>query len=217
MVISVQEYKIAYMALPMAACSSVKATLAKIDPDVTVPPADETTPDTWHSIYPTRRFNSQRWETYTDFWRFCVVRDPAKRLMSCFTNHVVQLQILHNSRKIQSGRFDLPTDPDPDFFFQNLTRYRKASSAINHHSIGSFHFLGQAPLDFDRVYKIEDLSVLASDLSRKTGQYIEIEHENRSSSKLDVEDLLPQSKDALRPFFEQEYTNLSGYYENPIA
>lgn len=217
MVISVQAYKIAYMALPKAACSSVKAMLAQIDPEVTVPPEDEINTNTWHSIYPTRRFSPKRWGKFNDFWRFCVVRDPAQRLMSCYTNRVVQLRALHNSRKMQSGRFDLPKDPDPDFFFQNLGTYRRASSVINHHALGSFHFLGYAPLDFDKVYKMENLADLTADLSDRTDQVIEVKHENRSTSKLDVADLQPETKDALRPFFDQEYTNLSGYYENPIA
>lgn len=218
MVIAVEAHRIAYMALPKAGCSSVKAALARLDPAVTLPPESEIDLMTWHAVYPTARFRPHRWKQFgPDWWRFCVVRDPARRLMSCYTDRVVDKRDLHNSRKLRRGRIDLPRDPDPDFFFQNLRAYAEASSSIKHHCLGAWLFLGPKPLAYDRIYKTEELGRLAADLSDRTGQPVAMPRENRSSLALRLDDLAPATRDALRPFLAREYAYLSEFYENPLS
>jgi len=218
MVIAVEAHRIAYMALPKAGCSSVKAALAQVDPAVTLPPEEEIDVMTWHAIYPTSRFRPHRWKRFgPDWWRFCVVRDPARRLMSCYTDRVVDKRDLHKSRKLRRGRVDLPQDPDPDFFFRNLRAYAEASSSIKHHCLGAWHFVGPRPLDYDRVYKTEEMGQLAADLSERVGQPVEMTRENRSSVTLALGDLAPATRDALRPFLAREYEHLSDFYENPLG
>ncbi|MEP4248850.1 sulfotransferase family 2 domain-containing protein [Tateyamaria sp.] len=91
------------MAVPKAACSSIKAALAAIDPT-----QDTSDPMAFgqkqvHSIYATQRFRRHRWDQVQDFFRFTVVRDPLKRLLGVYTNRVVGLRELHNCRKINEG------------------------------------------------------------------------------------------------------------------
>lgn len=223
MVIAVDAYKIAYMALPKAACSSVKEALARLDPAVTPPPADQITPYTWHDIYPTKRFRPHRWEPYErpGWFRFCVVRDPVQRLLSVYTNRVLQFNELKNSIKIRDGRDylpdDLPVEPDPDFFFQHLEEYKRGSSAIKHHVLGAWLFIGSAPLRYDRVYRVEELAALAADLSALSGREVRFRRRNQSDQRLSLGDLRPETIDALRPFLAQEYAHLAGYYDNPLG
>ncbi len=221
MVIAVKAHKIAYMALPKAGCSSVKEALARADPDVTLPPRAEQDVHLWHAIYPTRRFRPHRWKKLADHWRFCVVRDPVRRLMSCYTNRVLQFEDLKNSRKIREGRDhlpDLPTDPDPDFFFQNLEAYKSASSSIKHHALGAWLFLGQSLKgQYDHVYRTGELAQLAQDLSLRTGVDLSMPRGNPSEDTLRLDDLKGETIDALRPFLEQEYAYLFGYYRNPLG
>jgi len=218
-VVVVPTYKIAYMAIPKAACSSVKAALARIDPDVTIPPEAATDFQVWHRIYPTRRYNKNRWQSYRDpeWFSFTVVRDPAKRLMAAYTNRVVELRELHNSRRLQRGDFDLPMDPDPDFFFQHLDEYREASSSVKHHTFLTSAFTGPLPWKFTKVYRTQDLGDLARDLSDRVGQGVVIPRENASTTRLDVRDLSDKTKDALRPRFERDYAHLAEFYDNPLA
>ncbi|MFZ5961752.1 sulfotransferase family 2 domain-containing protein [Thalassococcus sp. BH17M4-6] len=216
MVIAVESHKIAYMALPKAGCSSVKAALARVDPDVTLPPEDKIDVHTWHAIYPTRRFRPHRWQAYADYWRFAVVRDPVKRLMSVYTNRVVEFRDLHNCRSILRGRVDLPKDPDPDFFFSNLQAYCEASSIIKHHCLGAKLFLGPKPLRYDRIYRTEDLGQLPADLERITGQAVTLPRENKSGERLQIDDLKYGTVRKLRAFLDDEYSYLSGYYDNPL-
>jgi hypothetical protein len=223
MVIAVKAHKLAYMALPKAGCSSVKEALARIDPDATLPPDDQIDVNTWHAIYPTTRFRPHRWEKYEtpDWFRFCVVRDPFKRLMSCYTNRVLQFNELKNSIKIRDGRDylpdDLPVEPDPDFFFQNLQHYVRASSAIKHHALGAWLFLGKDLGRYSRVYRTAELPKLAADLSDRTGLPVTIPRGNASEVRLTPDDLKGETIAALTPFLVQEYAYLRDYYDNPLS
>jgi hypothetical protein len=217
MVIRVDAHKLAYMALPKAGCSSVKEALARIDPAVTLPAEHDITVETWHAIYPTQRFRKHRWIDLDGHFRFCVVRDPIKRLLSVYTNRVLEFGDLRNSRNIRRGHVDLPVDPDPDFFFTNLEAYKAASSSINHHAIAADIFLGGAFNRYSRVYRTEELGQLAWDLSLWTRQDVAMPRGNASESALSLDDLKGQTIDAIRPFLDHEYSFLSDYYQNPLG
>lgn len=217
MVISVEHYRIAYMALPKAACTTVKAALARIDLDVRLPSPDQYSHKLWHQIYPTSRFHHRKWEPYEDYWTFCVVRDPVKRLMSCFTDIVATRQLLHTSQKLRRPSVDLPIDPDPDFFFQNLDRYSEKASVVKHHSLPARAFLGRKMDRYKTVYRTENLGQLALDLNELTGREIVLNKENSSSFKLTLDDLKPETIDAIRPRLNEEYELFQDYFSNPIA
>ncbi|MCR8547322.1 sulfotransferase family protein [Salipiger sp. P9] len=216
MVIAIDAHKIAYMALPKAGCSTVKAALAQVDPTAELPPEAERDVMTWHALYPTKRFRPHRWEQYEAYWRFCVVRDPLKRLLSVYTNRVVAFRDLHNCRKILRGRVDLPMDPDPDFFFQNLRAYLEASSAIKHHILPAWLFLGPDLRRYDRIYRTAELPQFGEDLARRTGQEVHIARENSSDERLDLATLAPATVGALRDYLAGEYDYLSAFFENPF-
>ncbi|MBY6005982.1 sulfotransferase family protein [Salipiger bermudensis] len=217
MVIAVKAHRIAYMALPKAGCSTVKAALAQVDPEVALP--ETGTPDVmrWHRLYPTRRFRPHRWEAYDGWWRFCVVRDPLTRLLSLYTNRVVEMRELHNCRKILRGRVALPTDPDPDFFFQNLRAYIRAASTVKHHALPAWLFLGHDLGRYDRIYRTDELARLGADLAERTRCPVRIARENASATRLTLEDLAPRTRTALRDHLAEEYAYLAEFYENPFG
>lgn len=216
MVIAVETHKIAYMALPKAGCSTVKAALAQIDPLASLPAEAERDVNIWHAIYPTRRFRPHRWEKVADHWRFCVVREPLKRLLSVYTNRVVDLRELHNSRRLRRAEEGLPLDPDPDFFFQNLTAYRDSASSVKHHVLPAWLFLGPDLDAYDRVYTTAEFPQLAADLAKRSGERVVMPRENRSAAPLDPERLQPQTLQALGVFLEAEYEYLNAFYPNPF-
>jgi len=214
MVIAIKTHKIAYMAVPKAACTSVKAGLAQCDPEVSLDleaaKADATLA---HSLYPTKRFRPHRWKEYEAFWRFTVVRDPLKRLMSVYTDIVDGRQELRNSRKLKRQDAVLPMDPDPDFFFQHLAEYREAASSVKHHVLPVWLFIGPRPHLYDRIYKIEEIPELAADLAQKTGTDIVIPRYNKSPSKLLFSELDAKTRSSLDGYLDQEYKSLKGIYE----
>ncbi|MGH1414623.1 MAG: sulfotransferase family 2 domain-containing protein [Pelagimonas sp.] len=220
MVIAVEAHKLAYMALPKAGCSSVKEALAHLDPSVEKPRKEDVTVYTWHDVYPTKRFRPHRFQDYADYWRFCVVRDPIKRLLSVYTNRVVQFGDLRNSTKLREGRdwlSDVSREPSPDEFFQNLDVYKRASSSIKHHAIEAWLFVGRDLGAYNKVYKTEDLGQLGYDLSLLTRQPVDMPRRNNSEMTLDIADLQDKTIDAIRPFLDGEYAFLSEFYKNPLG
>jgi hypothetical protein len=220
MVIAVDVHKLAYMALPKAGCSSVKEALARLDPSVKLPKRRHRTVYTWHDLYPTSRFRQHRFKLYADYWRFCVVRDPLRRLLSVYTNRVLQFGDLRKSTKLRAGPdwlTGIARDPSPDEFFQNLDVYKKASSSVKHHSIDAWLFVGRDLSVYNKVYKTEDLGQLAYDLSLLTRQTVAMPRRNTSEVKLGLEDLQDKTIDAVRPFLDSEYSYLSEFYDNPLG
>ena len=211
MVICIKAHKIAYMAVPKAACSSVKAALCAIDPDARMPKAKVIDwVDELHIQYPTKRFRLQRWKLYEDHWRFTVIRDPLKRLMSVYSDRIKQKRDLLRSRKLRKS--DLLDDPDPDFFFEHLQDYSSLSSVIKHHILPASIFIGPDLTRYDKVYRVEDLDQLAEDISNRINAPVLIPRLNKSAYSLSFDDLSPKAKAVIRKHLDSDYTLLSRYY-----
>ena len=218
MVVAIEPLRIAYMAVPKAACTSVKAALAAVDPNV--PRGAEllaADPLEVHKIYPTMRFRRHRWVTYQGWFRFTVVRDPLARLLSVYSDRIVARSELHNARKFRRGRAPLPQDPDPDFFFQNLDGYIGWSSVIKHHVLPQAIFTGPELNRFSRIYRTSDLAALAGDLSEVAGTGGVIPQMNASHHRLSFDALKPATQIALRRRLEPEYEHLADYFDPPWA
>ncbi|MBY5932597.1 sulfotransferase family protein [Tateyamaria omphalii] len=216
MVIRVDSHRLAYMAVPKAACSSVKAALAVLDPLQSQQSAEDLGQKQVHAIYPTMRFRKHRWDYLENHFKFTVVRDPLKRLLAVYTNRVEGLEILTHCRKIRRGRVHLPTEPDPDYFFQNLSAYVATSSDIKHHTLPTALFTGTDWSAFTKVYRTGEMQQLGDALSNHTGRDVAIPHFNSSDRRLDLGDLAPQTQRVLEVLLEDEYAHLAPYYDNPF-
>ena len=216
MVIRVDPKKLAYMAVPKAACSSIKAALAAIDPTQDLSDPTAFGQKQVHSIYKTQRFRMHRWDQVQDYFRFTVVRDPLKRLLAVYTNRVVGLRELHKSRKINRGQVNLTPDPDPDYFFQNLSAYIAVSSSVKHHALPTSIFTGADLARYDRVYRTSDISKLQDDLSEHIDAHVTVPHFNSSDSPLMLDDLKPKTHRVLAARLEHEYRHLDGFFTNPF-
>lgn len=216
MPIALETPRVAYQALPKAACTSVKQALAQIDPGVALPHAGIGLKDA-HDRYPTVRFQPRAWQRLSGAWRFCVVRDPAKRMMSCYTDIVQRRDALRHSPRLRR-RGDLPLDPDANTFFANIAEYRARSSLVKHHALGAAIFLGpDLARDYDRVFRTSELAELAAELSERSGQWVMMPRANRSEGGLCIHDLSGEAVDVIRPILEEEYALLSGYFRNPLG
>ncbi len=216
MVIRVDPMRLAYMAVPKAACASVKATLAAIDPAHRCDDPDAFNQKQVHRLYPTLRFRMHRWQHVQDHFRFTVVRDPLKRLLAVYTNRVVALGELHHCRNIRRGRINLPADPDPDFFFQNLSAYTAISSSIKHHALPAVVFTGADLTRYSRVYRTAEIPTLQTDLSTLVGREVKVPHFSPTDNPLRVQDLKPRTQQALAERLDHEYRHLEGYFINPF-
>lgn len=216
MVVAIKKYRIAYTAVPKAACSSVKAALGSIDPEKSIPISDfisgQVNP---HAVYQTMRFRPHRWQRYEGWWRFTVIRDPLKRLLSVYSDRVLDRRELLNSPKIRR-QTELTPEPDPDFFFQNLKSYMQLSSVVKHHALPTRLFIGPKPYDYDRVYRTDEIDTLSRDLSERTGMVCKVPRLNSSSTAIKFTDLSNRTQIILSKYLEEEYQDLSEYFDNPF-
>ncbi|WP_299591901.1 sulfotransferase family 2 domain-containing protein [uncultured Tateyamaria sp.] len=204
------------MAVPKAACSSVKAALAALDPLQAHDLAETLGQKQVHAIYPTMRFRRHRWDFLENHYRFTVVRDPLKRLLAVYTNRVEGLGILSHCRKIRRGRVHLPTEPDPDYFFQNLSAYIATSSDIKHHTLPTALFTGTDWSAYNSVFRTNEMADLGAELSAHTGRDVVIPHFNSSDRHLHLGDLSVQTQRVLRVLLEDEYTHIAPFFDNPF-
>lgn len=216
MAVAVEQFGLVYKPVPKAACSSVKAGLALLDDGVDVA-LDDLAQDNKriHAIYPTDRFRRRRWGRFREHFRFTVVRDPVKRLLSVYTNRVLAKNELYHSRRLRKVRDRLPHDPDPDFFFQNLVAYMDHSSSIKHHALHSHHFTGRDLSLFSKVYRTGDLGGLADDLSEIVGAEVTIPRFNSTGEPLQFYDLKPETQDAILDYLAPEFEHLGALFPRP--
>lgn len=215
--ISIESHGLLYSAVPKAGCSSVKAMLATVDPEVELPQDADHSNVMYHRIYATQRFAKYKFLRHPARFKFTVIRDPIRRLMSVYTNRVRQKRDLVFCRKIRRGRVDLPTEPDPDFFFQHFDAYREASARIKHHALPTYLFTGRNLKAYDRVYRTEELGQLGQDLQERTGVGVSVARANKSREKLEFADLHRKARMAVRAYLDAEYHHLRDYFQNPLA
>ncbi|UWQ89676.1 sulfotransferase family protein [Rhodobacteraceae bacterium M382] len=216
MVISVEKFGVVYAAVPKAGCSSVKAMLADLVPEAVSDQDGEDREAAHHAAFQTRRWRGDKLLALPDAFRFTVVRDPVKRLMSVYTDRVVGRNDLYNSRRLRR-QSELPLDPDPDVFFGNIQRYASLSSVIKHHVFPTYMFTGVDLSLYDKVYRTNEMAQVALDLSAHTGVSLSSKHANKSKAKLDFNDLKPETQDQVRAFLAEDYDLLSDYFDNPFA
>jgi len=211
LVVVLENSNIAFAPVPKAGCSSIKMMFAELDPSLPdVPPQRKL-----HETYPTYRFKLSRLRAVKDAFRFTMVRDPIKRLMSVYTDRFLQKNDLKRSMMLKRQN-ELPVEPDPDYFFQNLTAYREHSFSIRHHTFLTVAFTGRRFQRYDRVYTTDEMPELAEMLSQRSGKQVTAKRANPSKTRLDFNDLHPKTRDVLRPRLEAEYRHLEKYFENPL-
>ncbi|MEC7760374.1 MAG: sulfotransferase family 2 domain-containing protein [Pseudomonadota bacterium] len=215
MVIAIENHLIAFVPVPKAACTSVKSALTRVD--ASLPGAVKfkvrRDADLVHRYYQTSRFRGKRMAGKEDWYRFTVVRDPVRRLLSVYTDRVVARNELASSANLRRGRVDLPMDPDPDFFFRNLDSYREYVSVIRHHARRQSYFTGTDIGLYDRVYTTSEIDQLAADLSEITGEEVEISRLNVSSSGLTLEDLSPDARAVVEQAAADDYKTFSSVFK----
>jgi hypothetical protein len=177
MPLSLPRLGLCYHPIPKVACTSLKKAFYRLENGHDFPGGDIHAE--YHRTEPLAVFDDQ---TPDALLRIAVVRDPIARLVSAYNNRVM------GHRELAPDRIDLDLarrlflvpDPDPDFFFLNIDRYRTLSFDIRHHTEPMTSFLGPSLRAFDRVFVFEELDRLADWLARRVGTPVRFVHEQVS-------------------------------------
>ena len=221
MVMICEKHKLAFFGLPKVASTTLKRTLYELDHGY---PFDRAAHGgkSVHDLYPSRaNMTPDRVDALSDYWRFTVVRDPAKRILSVYANRIFQHRDLMQGRLVRPRAWltGLDLEPDPDTFVCQIERYRKNNTSIRHHTDPMVAFLGKDLSKLDAVYRFEDLDQLAQDLSARTGTEITFPRYQTNTAthrKTRVEDLSDAAFAALMDFTEVDYQLLVHLYDRPV-
>ena len=217
--IRLPEQRLIYIPVPKNACSSTKEALHEIEfgrrfdknRDVNAPFVNI------HDYYKKRPkgfVGLKKLSSSKKFVRFAVVRDPVKRLISCYRNRVVDLGDLNiNPRSLE--KYGLDKSPDINTFVLNLKLYQKANKSIEHHSRPQWSFFG-GRLDYlDKIFKMDELDDL-QDFLKSHCPSLRFLSQKSGGTSYSVSDLSEEALKYAINFYRQDYRLLSNYYQADV-
>ncbi len=203
-----------YIPIPKNACTSVMHALHEIEFGYTY---DHDAHRQWgyrdiHDYYQKRSdaFTGVKELHKSDCISFAIVRDPVKRVVSCYRNRVVDLKDLEKSRMVLEHE-GLPVEPDINTFVLRLEEYQKANKIIEHHSRPQAKFLDNTLAYLDYVYPIEEFDMLV-DMLKEYKPDLEMKSKKTGGSSYSLQDLSAEALEKAIAFYKKDYELLKGYY-----
>lgn len=232
----VPTYDLVYAPVPKTGCTSLKRALYRLEHGVDYAgTAPDGTEATLHEAFPSHPFDARDFAQVETPWLFAVVRDPAERVLSTWSERVMGTGRLEqvNARREGTGITRIlrrvtggtgaanVLDPRPtlDQFVLNLDHYADAyPGAVGHHVQSVDWFLGPDLSIYDRIYRLDEMEQLQTDLRDRTGQAdFTIGRNNASPEayKATLDDLSDIAFDTLMTRLAPEYDLLKDWFERP--
>lgn len=217
--IRLSKQRLIYIPVPKNACSSTKEALHEIEfgrrfdknRDINAPYINI------HDYYkkrPKAFTGLKRISSEKKFTSFAVVRDPVRRLVSCYRNRVVDLGDLSLTAK-SIDKYGLDPNPDINAFILNLKKYRIANKSIEHHSRPQWSFFG-GRLDYlDKIFKMDELDDL-QDFLKSYCPSLRFLSQKSGGTSYSVSDLSDEALKYAVNFYRQDYRLLSRYYQADV-
>jgi len=198
MVVKLIDYRITYTPVPRAASTRIKLALVRSMRDLPQKVAQDISRDASnvHRLYQAKRFRADQLPSQPGWFNFTVVRDPVARLLSVYDGPLLETELAKSTLR-RRGWAPLPSRPDPDYFFENLARYRDASRLLRAETTPQAFFTGYDLSRFDQVYRAESLDDLSRDLSVKTAQIIRFPVSEAAQDRLKLHQLGPRAQSAV--------------------
>ncbi len=217
MPVLVRKPKLQYFPVPKSGCTSVKHAMWEIEngrPFEVFRVGDEFV--NIHSVH--KGYGTTPWrEEYRDrgplLYNFSVVRDPVKRVLSCYTNRVLYKNDLTRLGLRSSLPSHVPLDPSAEEFFLHLPIYQQASKSVDHHSRPALYFLGSDLSFYDRIYGIHQMDELAVFLSERVGKPVTIPHKQTGGPAIKLNTISQELRDKVATQYTADYEALSEVFE----
>ena len=207
MTVFLWDHKLTYVSVPKVACTSLKHMFFEVENKR--PFKAFTTNGKFHHIhhfYKGYAFSDLPQDRIADHIKLTVVRDPVRRLLSCYANRVVYHQELSLQKAgpalLQAG---LQPDPDLSLFLERLDDYCAAVGTINHHARPMVQILGRDPAFFDEIFAIERLSDFTHMVGQIVGRDLTAPHMQTGGPKIGPDALTPAQEAAIRRRYGEDY------------
>ena len=217
MVVVLEEQGIAYFIVPKTAGTSICHALHRA---ITGAPFDGPVQDI-HTHYPTFPVGTEDFERCRPLWKFAVVRDPVKRLLSAYQNRVIDHGDLDEAfgqtlrARFGAWRRGLSLRPGASAFFERHDCYARYSRLVRQHTLPTASYIGTDLSYFDAVYTMADLPKLAADLSARLGSAVRFERFNEGGKPPALHELSAAAQAKVRDMTRADYDLLAGFFEPP--
>jgi len=203
-----------YIPIPKNACSTIKHALYEIEhgKEFDYDWAHEWGFKDIHDYY------QKSTNAFTDVSRLkqssktvvAVVRDPVKRIVSCYRNRVVDLgDLIQTKESLQNA--GLPVHPDLNTFINYLEDYREVNKIIEHHSRPQYRFLGDSLFYVDEVIPLSKINVLEEMLIEMKPD-LDLKSEKSGGTSFGLADLSSIALEKAIEFYSRDYELLSEFY-----
>jgi hypothetical protein len=208
------EEQLIYIPIPKNACTSIKHALHEIEfgkrfnadlPEF----SDYREHHDYYKKRPDAFTGLNVLQKQEQAFRFALVRDPVRRLLSCYRNRVIDLGDLESSRS-KLERLGLPLRPGLNTFVKNLADYRRVNNGIEHHSRPQARFLGGSLEYLDRVYRLEEMPELIAML-RQYKPDLEMRRRKTGGTNVTLADLSKEALQQVIDFYREDYELLADH------
>ncbi|MDJ0553842.1 MAG: tetratricopeptide repeat protein [Microcoleaceae cyanobacterium MO_207.B10] len=208
-VLKLEELGLAYLPIPKCASTTLKYVFysLKMHKEYSQPI------ENIHNFWSSRSHVFQNLQSLDDYFKFTIIRDPIKRFLSCYKNRVLH----HKNLWLKSvrGKLEnagLKSEPNINYFVENLENYLKSSDAIVHHASPQSQYLGEDLSIYDLICPIENLENLQQIIFQKANVEIELPQLQTGGPKITLKDLTEKSLKKLIEFYAADYQLLEDFY-----
>lgn len=214
MTVILDALKLTYVAVPKVACTSIKTMLFEVENGFPFRRFSANGSD-WHihRLYPSIEFGKLPKARIADHTRLAVVREPVRRILSCYGNRVVELKQL--SRQAAGGALKaagLPPDPDLDTFLAHLDGYCAAVPDIRHHAQPLVDFLGPDAGFYSRICNLHTLDGFVAEVAAIAGRKLTLERLQTGGPKIAPEVLSPAQRAAIEARYAADYETYGAWF-----
>ena len=148
---------------------------------------------------------------------FAVVRDPAERFLSAFSNRVRHHGDISGTPVHRAIARTLGLSPDPDIeeFCARFGAYYLSNDVLRRHFRLQGAYLGNDLGWFDRIYTMHELDSLASDLSDWSGRTVRFARLQTGGEKIALADLPVATQRRIREITAPDYRLLARFFDLP--
>ena len=217
-----KQYNLAYISAPKCACTSIKELIFKVENNCNFNRIrDEKNAICFiingerryiHPFYPTISFDEQPHQLLQQYERFCVVRNPIERLISCHRNRVLRYGALR-AEELERLNIDAQPDPDLNQFINDLDRYMKVYQ-IWHHAQPLINFLGTEAKYYQAIFCLNTLQSLEDYLRLKFKRKVRLPHLQQSKGPLATHDqtISSRSIETLQKTYAEDFSCFGQYF-----
>ncbi len=141
---------------------------------------------------------------YKKYYKFAVVRDPIKRLVSYFSKNVSNGS-LRREAFLQPSFISVPTMPGPRQFASNFHLYRQYFIDFRHHTDPIHGYLQPAKGHLDKVFQMSDLPEVHEIIETTYGMKISNEPSMVSNTDKTVAEICEKSCKIHLDWYQKDY------------